>query len=93
MAIKAVSIKIPDSMIEYAEVEDEKAVLIRNAMILYPYIQNLTISYGKAAKLLGIRKLDLISLFSELGLNYLDQSKEELEKDLASLKNFRNKKK
>lgn len=31
----------------------------RNAMLLYPFIQNLTISHGRAAEILGMHKLDL----------------------------------
>lgn len=91
MAMTAVSIEIPEAIAEYALVEGEKAVLTRNAMILYPHIQNQTISYGKAAQLLGIHKLDLIALFSSLGLSYLDQTKEELQSDLTALKNLRDK--
>ena len=49
MTMTAVSIKIPETMTEYAEPKDESMLLSRNAMILYPYIQNETISFGKAA--------------------------------------------
>lgn len=91
MAITAVSIEVPEAIAKYALAEGEEAALTRNAMILYPHIQNQTISYGKAAQLLGINKLDLIALFSGLGVNYLDQTKEELQSDLTALKGFRDK--
>ena len=89
MAMTAVSIKIPDTMTEFTVVEDEKSELLGNAMILFPYIQNETISHGKAAEILGIHKLDLISLYSSLGLSYLDQTREELQSDIAVLKKIR----
>ena len=89
MNMQAVSIKIPDSMVEYTAVENESEELQRNAMILFPYIQNETISHGKAAQILGINKLDLIALYSTLGIPYLDQTKEELQNDLAVLKKLR----
>ncbi len=89
--MKAVSIKIPDTITEFTVVEDEKEILTRNAMILYPYIINETISHGKAAQLLGIHKMDLIALYSSLGIPYLDQTKEELENDVSVLKKLRNK--
>ncbi len=76
-------------MTEFTVVEDEKSELLRNAMILFPYIQNETISHGKAAEILGIHKLDLISLYSSLGLSYLDQTREELQSDIAVLKKIR----
>ena len=91
MTIKAISIKIPDTIAEYAAVEDENAVLTRNAMILFPFIKNEVISHGKAAELLGIHKMDLIAIYSSLGIAYLDQTKEELESDVAALKKLRSK--
>lgn len=61
----------------------------RNAMLVYPYIQDGTISHGKAAEMLGIRKLDLITLYGRMGLPYLDASKEELDEDLSTLHKIR----
>ena len=88
MTMQSVSIKIPDSMVEYADVQNESEELMRNAMILFPYIQNETISHGKAAQILGIHKMDLIALYSNLGIPYLEQTKEELESDIAVLRNL-----
>ena len=89
MTMQAVSINIPDAMVEYTTVQNESTQLMRNAMILFPYIQNETISHGKAAQILGIHKMDLIAMYSTLGIPYPDQTKEELESDLSVLKNFR----
>ena len=89
MTMQAVSIKIPDSMVEYTAVHNEGEELMRNAMILFPYIQNETISHGKAAQILGINKLDLIAMYSTLGIPYLDQTKEELKNDMSVIKNLR----
>ena len=89
MTMKSVSITIPDTMIEFVTTQNEKMKLMRNAMILFPYIHNETISHGKAAQILGIHKMDLIELYSSLGIPYLDQTEEELENDLAVLRNFR----
>jgi hypothetical protein len=72
MTMTEVSISVPQMMAEYTVSNDEKSNLIRNAMILFPYIQNDTISHGKAAQILGIHKMDLIALYSNLGLPYLD---------------------
>ena len=91
MAMQAVSIKIPDSMVEFTAVENEREELMRNAMILFPYIQNETISHGRAAQILGINKLDLIAIYSALGIPYLNHTKEELESDISALKKLRGK--
>lgn len=89
MTMTAVSIDVPKNMVEYTVSDDEKTNLIRNAMILFPYIQNDTISHGKAAQILGIHKMDLIALYSNLGLPYLNQTSDELESDVAVLKELR----
>lgn len=56
----------------------------RNALILYPYIKDLTISHGRAAEILGIRKLDLITLYNEIGLPYLNMDISEVEEDVKT---------
>lgn len=33
-----VSMEMPEAMVEYANPTDEEGVLVRNAMMLYPYI-------------------------------------------------------
>ena len=54
-------------------------------MILYPFIQNLTISHGRAAEILGVHKTDLIEFYDSIGIPYLNQSGDELLEDLATL--------
>ena len=70
--------------------KDAEAQLVRNAMLVYPYIKNGVISHGRAAEMLGIFKIDLIMLYGKLGLPYFDESEEEFESDLEVLKSLRN---
>ena len=72
-------------MIPFAVLEDERERTIRNAMLIYPYIQNGTISHGRAAEILGVHKMDLIEFYNSMGIPYLDLSREELLEDIASL--------
>mgnify|MGYP004543779795 FL=1 len=51
--------------------------LTRNALLLYPYILNQTISHGHAAEILGIRKSELIDLYDKLGYSYFDMTMDE----------------
>lgn len=85
MTMKQIEINVPEAVVPYADVEGEKAVLLRNAMLLYPYIKNDTISHGKAAEMLGIPKMELIELYGSLGIAYFDMTEEELAEDLATL--------
>jgi len=89
MVMTNVNISVPQSIVQYTMVEDKKLQLLRNAMLVFPYIQNDTISYGKAAELLGMNKLDLISLYGSLGICYLDQTEEELDSDILAIQKVR----
>lgn len=88
MEMKKVEIDIPAEIVQYTVLKDKNEQLKRNAMLVYPYIQNGTISHGKAAEMLGIFKMDLITLYGSMGLAYFDESKEELEADLKALESI-----
>ncbi|EOS36172.1 hypothetical protein C804_00693 [Lachnospiraceae bacterium A4] len=79
-----IEISVPKEMIIYVNSKDKKEELKRNALILYPYIKDLTISHGRAAEILGIRKLDLITLYNEIGLPYLNMDISEVEEDVKT---------
>ena len=89
MNTKRVEIDIPEAIVQYTVVLDEEALLKRNAMLVYPYIQDGTISHGKAAEMLGIGKFDLIVLYGRMGLAYFDETDDELEEDINNIRNFR----
>ena len=42
-------LKVPSELTLFLAKSDKKAEVQRNAMLLYPYIHNQTISYGRAA--------------------------------------------
>ena len=84
-----VKIQVPDGMVSYVITNDEQSELMRNAMLLYPYIKDLTISHGKAAEILGVRKYELIDLYGKLGLPYLDQDINEIDEELQYWKEMK----
>lgn len=45
-------------------------------MLVYPYIKSGVMSHGKAAEMLGLHKIDLITLYGKLGLPYFDETEE-----------------
>ena len=81
-----VSMEMPDEMVEFAMPSNKDEQLKVNAMILYPYIQQGMISHGKAAEILGIFKIDLITLYGKMGLSYIDMSEDEIEEELKTVK-------
>jgi len=84
MIFKDVRIKVPEGMAMYLHPQDPHDELVRNALLLYPYINNKTISHGKAAEILGISKYDLIELYNQMGLAYLSMDISEIEDEVAN---------
>ena len=80
-----IAIDIPVGMKGYIQSSDS---LRRNALWLYLSIMDRKRSHGKAAEILGIRKLDLIDLYASMGLPYLDQTMDELDEDLSTLRDL-----
>ena len=91
MEMKKVEISVPEAMMPFVLLADDEIQLRQNAMLLYPYIQGSTISHGKAAEILGVHKLDLITLYGMLGLPYIQESEEELKEDLLAVRSLREK--
>lgn len=87
---KRIEITVPEEMVPFVLPSEREALLRRNAMLLYPYVQDCTISHGKAAEILGISKLDLIALYGKLGLDYLTE-KIDLTEDIKTVKRVREK--
>lgn len=88
---RRIEITVPEEMVPFVLLSDGEAQFKRNAMLLYPYIQDGTISHGKAAEILGIHKLDLIVLYSRMGLDYLTEEKIDLKKDIETVRAARGK--
>lgn len=80
-----IQLAVPEGMAPYLIDADWRQSFARNAMMLYPFIQNLTISHGRAAEILGVYKTDLIEFYDKMGISYLDQSEDELMEDLTTL--------
>lgn len=82
MELASIEICIPKEMKPFLLNENSSDELRRNALILYPYIKDLTISHGRAAEILGIPKWDLIELYNSIGLPYLDMDISEAEREI-----------
>ena len=89
MVMVNVKIRVPEEMEPYVSAVGEREELVRNAMLLYPYVRNLTISHGRAAEILGIHKYELIELYDSLDLPYLDQDIQEVEDEVQYWKTLK----
>ena len=89
MTMTDVKIQVPDGMVSYVIANDERSELMRNAILLYPHVKKLTISHGKAAEILGIHKYELIDIYDQLGLAYLDQDMQEINEEVQYWKELK----
>lgn len=71
--------------------KENQELLSRNALLLYPYILNQTISHGRAAEILGIRKSELIDLYDKLGYSYFDMTMDDLNDELNAFRQLKKK--
>ena len=88
MFMTSIEINLPASVKDY--VMDETTEEMRNALLLYPSIANNTISHGRAAELLGMNKMELIKLYSRIGIPYLDMTDKEFEEEIRTVKRLVN---
>lgn len=83
MTMGTLAFEVPKEMESFVEANGCRSELLRNALILLPYIQDLTISHGRAAELLGISKETLINLYGDMGIPYLDGSIQSVHEEMA----------
>lgn len=86
MIMTSIEVKVPDGVKQY--VMDDTTEKMREALLLYPSIANDSISHGRAAELLGMRKIELIQLYGSLGIPYLDMTDEEFEEEIQTVKSL-----
>ena len=80
--MESITIQVPVEMRKYIEELSPESELRRNALLLYPYILNQSISHGRAAEILGIGKSEFLDIYDKLGYSYLDLIQDELEEDI-----------
>lgn len=78
-------------MSKYLTAMNPETELTRNALLLYPYILNQTISHGAAAEILGIRKSELINIYDNLGYSYFDMTMDDLDSELETFRQLKKK--
>jgi len=91
IATEQVTINVPVGMSKYLTAVNAETEIIRNALLLYPYILDQTISHGRAAEILGISKSELIDLYDNLGYSYFDQTMDDLDAELDTFHQLKKK--
>ena len=84
-----VNVEIPEEMASLVLSANKEEQLKRHAMMLYPYVHDGIISHGRAAEMLGIYKIDLITLYGRLGIPYIEMTDEEIEEELSTVQSLK----
>ncbi len=95
MEYATVEVKVPKAMQGFFSDDyalDQNEELKRNALLLYPYIHENVISHGRAAEILGIKKLDLIDLYDTMGFPYFDMDISEVFRDIQTFRSLKKEK-
>lgn len=92
MEYATIQITVPKAMETYLSDNytfENDNQLKRNALLLYPYIHNKIISHGRAAEILGIKKMDLIDLYDNMGFPYFDIDLSEVMNDISTFRSLK----
>lgn len=92
MEYATIKITVPKAMETYLSDNytfENDNQLKRNALLLYPYIHNKIISHGRAAEILGIKKMDLIDLYDNMGFPYFDIDLSEVMNDISTFRSLK----
>lgn len=72
-----INMTVPKELALWLNNTDESKIFERNAMLIYPRVKKMIISYDKAAELLGVSKAELIEFYEKMGITCQNQSGED----------------
>ena len=83
-----VTFDVPETLAHYVDFGDRAFQLRVQELMMFELIRAGRLSFGKAAELLGIGKIKLITDLGQLGLPYFDQTADEVWADAAAARAF-----
>lgn len=84
---RTITIEIPDELMKLLGSEEEIGKEAKQALVMN-LVRRGEISRGKAAELLGISVWDMPELFLRYEISWFNYSAEQLEQDMAALRNL-----
>ena len=77
-------IKIPENLLQFGLGREEIQRRVNEWLVLSMFTEE-RISSGRAARLLGISRVEFLVLLRERGIAYIDYTREELEEEFAAV--------
>jgi len=82
------TLDVPEMMARYVDFSDSAYQLRVQELMMFELIREGKLSFGKAAEILGIGKIQLITDLGQLGLPYFDQPAREVWEDAETARGF-----
>jgi len=83
------AVTFPQDILPLIGTQQNNLSLFSDALYLYPFIKNEMLSYGRVANILGITKWELIKIYGDYEIPYIDMDMEELEHDMEAIDRMR----
>lgn len=83
-----IEIEIPEEFKNYMDKNEKNYGKKLKELLLFQFIKQDKISFGKAAEIMGISKIEYIQDLGELGIPYYDNDFSDVENDLNTLDNL-----
>lgn len=84
MSEATLEIKIPADLLQFGLGQDEIQRRVTEWLVLSMFTED-RISSGRAARLLGISRVEFLALLRKRGIAYIDYTREELEDEFAAV--------
>ena len=83
-----ITFDMPEAVAQYVDFSSQDYQLKMQELVLFDLIRQGRLSFGRAAELLGIGKIKLITDLGQMGLPYFDMTIEEVLEDAATARRF-----
>jgi len=83
-----VAFDVPEPMARYVDLNDHAFLLRVQELMMFELVRRGKLSFGKAAEILGIGKIQFVTDLGQLGLPYFDQSAQEVWEDAETARGF-----
>lgn len=80
-----IEIELPGEVARYVDYKDTDYHRKAREILLYQLVRENKISFGKAAEILGMRKIDFITQLGRMGIPYFDGDFDEISSDIENL--------
>ena len=83
-----IEIEMPEEVLKYIDYNDKEYYRKAKELLLYQLIKENKISFGKAAELIGVPKIEYIQDLGKMGIPYFDGDIDEIIKDIQTLTEY-----